>query len=253
MDGRELDESMHAAYVAANELVASVLPGAVTERLGDWFVYDAGVDNPDFNIAAVLGDPLAAARQRGEVEAWFEFRETEFRYKLRPGEDLCVIACLPSSTGEVADRQPYLVLPAGAWGSAAGNRGALRIVEVRDEAMVGEYDAFDAERGRPAEWSIAGASLGIAECGLWLGYADGRAVARAMSVATTPVGSIANVVVVERDRGRGFGRAITAAAVEACWRNGSEFVCLGSSAMGLPMYRSMGFEERYELATYGPR
>jgi GNAT superfamily N-acetyltransferase len=74
-----------------------------------------------------------------------------------------------------------------------------------------------------------------------------------MAVATLPIGSITNVVVEESFRRRGFGRAITAAAAMACASGGSEGVALGASRMGYPLYLSMGFEHRYDLAALTPR
>ena len=74
--------------------------------------------------------------------------------------------------------------------------------------------------------------------------------ARAMAVASLPVGTIANVVVRETFRRRGFGTAITAATAKACADGGSVGVCLGASRMGYPLYLGMGFEHRYDLATY---
>jgi GNAT superfamily N-acetyltransferase len=73
-----------------------------------------------------------------------------------------------------------------------------------------------------------------------------------MAVANRPVGTIANVVVREPFRRRGFGAAITAAAAGACAEGGSRGVCLGASRMGYPLYLRMGFEHRYDLATYVP-
>jgi len=245
----ELDQAMHLAWIRSSELVASVLPEAATARIGEWFVYDGGVGNADFNIAAVAGDSLHAASELPLVEAWFEQRGAGFGYRLRPARDLPVIACLPGDLPEQS-RQPYLVSSSGPERRANGAPGDLQIVEARSSEEIEHYDSFDAERGRPEEWSIAQAVLALEECRLWLGYCDGEPAARVMSVATTPVGSIANVVVKERFRRRGFGRAITLAAMTACAEAGSGFVCLGASAMGLPLYLGMGFEQRYELATY---
>lgn len=240
---------MHLAWIRSSELVASVLPDAAYARMGEWFVYDGGVGNVDFNIAAVAGDPLRAASQLGLVEEWFAGRGAAFGYRLRPSRDLPVVACLAAEVREQS-RQPYLVSQTKRADTAFEALTGLRIVEAASAEAIRDYDSFDVERGRPDGWSIAGAVLPLEECRLLLGYCDGEPAARAMSVATIPVGSIVNVVVEERFRRRGFGRAITYAAMRACFDARSEFACLGASAMGLPMYLGMGFEQRYELATY---
>jgi hypothetical protein len=75
----DIDQQIHDAYVEAMALVASALPEATTSLLGGWFLYDAGVDNPDFNIAAVSGDPGEAWHTVAAVEEWFDARRAEWR------------------------------------------------------------------------------------------------------------------------------------------------------------------------------
>jgi GNAT superfamily N-acetyltransferase len=120
---------------------------------------------------------------------------------------------------------------------------------VHDERGLAAYDSFDAARGRPPEWSVAAAMMPVPGCSLWLGWEGEEPVARAMAVATGPVGMIHNVVVEERFRRRGYGRAITTVAALACTESGATSVCLGASRMGYPLYLGMGFEHRYDLAT----
>jgi ribosomal protein S18 acetylase RimI-like enzyme len=43
-------------------------------------------------------------------------------------------------------------------------------------------------------------------------------------------------------RRRGLGRRVTAAATNRGFEDGAAWVTLQASAMGLPLYRSMGFE-----------
>ena len=54
------------------------------------------------------------------------------------------------------------------------------------------------------------------------------------------VGSLAEA------RGRGVGRAITAAATNAGFDLGAEFASLQASPMGEPVYRAMGYETIYD-------
>ncbi|MCZ2111961.1 MAG: GNAT family N-acetyltransferase [Dehalococcoidia bacterium] len=249
MDNPALDQAMHLAWIRATEFVASVIDEAATTYVGEWFLHDAGVGDINFAMAAVAGDPLQAATELPLVEAWFAARDTPFGYRLRPAHDLAVVACLPSDIREHG-RQPYLVSKLQHEPGPSAIPSALEVVEARDAAANQDFDSFDTGSGPASDWSVAARVVAVEECRLWLGYHDGEPAARAMSVATQPVASITNVVVKERFRRRGFGRAISVAAMDACTGAGSDYVCLGSSEAGLPLYLGMGFEQRYELATY---
>ena len=72
---------------------------------------------------------------------------------------------------------------------------------------------------------------------------DGDPVAGAMAFRTDETVGIYTVATLERARRRGFGRAVTWAAIDAgraTW--GSRIAVLQSSAMGRPVYASMGFD-----------
>jgi GNAT superfamily N-acetyltransferase len=248
VDRAALNNHMHLAFIEATRLIASVVPNGACAEVGEWFVYDAGVDNVDFNTAAISGDADRGASQIGEVERWYEQRRAAACVKLRPGPDDAVIGALPAAYRETRKREPYLVRALGE--SLQLPDCGLQIIRVESGEDVTAYDSFDAERGRPPDWSIAADVTELSGCSLWIGRLDGKVAARAMCVATDPVATIHNVVVAEEFRGRGFGKAITRAAVAACAAAGADYACLGSSTMGLPMYLAMGFEHRYDLATF---
>lgn len=246
---RDLPELVHAAYIQAIELVASALPAAATARVGGWFLYDAGVDNPAFNLAAVEPGATRADQHIEDVRLWFRDRRAGFGFRLRTRADAALIATISAGQppGEV---EPYLVR-----GGAPGRSQAPAHVEVRrvtDREGVDAFDSLDRERARDIESSVAATSLQLADCQLWVAYEDGIAAGRSMAVTTTPVATIHNVLVTERRRRRGLGHAVTAAAIEGCLARGAEYVALGSSAMGLGLYRSMGFELVHDLATFEP-
>ena len=105
-----LVDEMHRAFIEATRLVASALPDAASAELGEWFVYEAGVENPDFNLAAVAGDAGRAALELEAVADWFAERRAGYRLKLRPTADRPVIAAARPAIDEHGRREPYLSL-----------------------------------------------------------------------------------------------------------------------------------------------
>jgi ribosomal protein S18 acetylase RimI-like enzyme len=66
------------------------------------------------------------------------------------------------------------------------------------------------------------------------------------------VAGIYNVTTVPEARGRSLGRAVTAEAIVEAVRRGRRLAVLGSSDMGLPVYRRLGFREVSRLRSYAP-
>ena len=62
--------------------------------------------------------------------------------------------------------------------------------------------------------------------------------------------AVFGVTTVPEHRGRGYGRAVTAAVVEAARRLGIGLAWLQASAMGEPLYREMGFRTVEDYAVW---
>jgi GNAT superfamily N-acetyltransferase len=88
----------------------------------------------------------------------------------------------------------------------------------------------------------------------YLAYLDGEAVAIAMTIVSHGVAGIYWVGSVEKARGKGLGRAITAAATNAGFDLGADIASLQASTMGEPVYTAMGYETiyRYRLLMATP-
>src|ERR671936_618421 len=72
---------------------------------------------------------------------------------------------------------------------------------------------------------------------------DGRDVSTSTGYTLGDTVGIFNVATPPEHRGRGYGAALTAQAALAGFANGVELAWLGSSAMGLSVYRRLGFRE----------
>jgi ribosomal protein S18 acetylase RimI-like enzyme len=84
----------------------------------------------------------------------------------------------------------------------------------------------------------------------WVASLDGEPVAAAALFVGAGVAGIYNVCTVPEARGRGIGRAVTAAALDDAVDRGLRLAVLGSSDMGYPVYRRLGFRDVSRLRSY---
>jgi ribosomal protein S18 acetylase RimI-like enzyme len=105
-------------------------------------------------------------------------------------------------------------------------------------------DPEDPAEGDPFRWTFLRlASETPPRWRFFGGWLEGRLVACAALYTGGGVAGIYAVATDESLRGRGFGRTITQAAVEAGRRAGYRWSMLMASDLGLPVYRRLGFRE----------
>ena len=76
----------------------------------------------------------------------------------------------------------------------------------------------------------------------FIAYLDGDPVSIAMTIVNHGVAGIYWVGSLEQARGKGLGRATTAAATNAGFELGADIASLQASPMGRPIYEEMGYE-----------
>jgi GNAT superfamily N-acetyltransferase len=111
------------------------------------------------------------------------------------------------------------------------------------------------ETGMAAEWAERTFPLRLIDrddLGFFLARLDGRPVGTSLAVRTPGSGGIYSVGTVEDVRRRGVGTAVTWAAVEHIRAWGCDAAVLQASAMGYPIYSSMGFREVVRYARFRP-
>jgi ribosomal protein S18 acetylase RimI-like enzyme len=245
-DRRELLRRFHAhLHDVWGRLARSVPGGWVVEASGLTCLV-TGSSSPSFNLAlsgegrCVPSVALDAADER--------FREAGLRWllKLQPELDHELVV-QARSRGLVFEEEPVYAMPIRPWVAALPSASPLSIREAGrdtiDDAVACFVDAFDANPEAVAR-ELGPNLLTIPTFTVLVGYLAGEPVATSMLATTRSVGlaGVYSVATRPAHRGRGFGTALTAAALASAWKQGFDTAVLEPSPSGVPMYRRMGFE-----------
>lgn len=132
----------------------------------------------------------------------------------------------------------------------------LKIERVCDDARMGEWarllmTVFDRPASDIPIWREAYGALGYdGEWAHFAGTADGELVATTSLLLGGEVAGIYHVATLSSARGRGYGSALTHAALLYAIDHGAREAALQSSELGLSVYRSLGFREHCTLSMY---
>lgn len=130
-----------------------------------------------------------------------------------------------------------------AWQPTGGDGIVIR--RAVSDADIRRYAHVDGPAWHEITEGIARTASTFSDFELLLGESGGEAVATSMAVVTGGIVGIFNVQVQPRARGRGFGTAMTAAAMNLGCERGATTAALQASEVGLPVYRKMGFAQRF--------
>jgi ribosomal protein S18 acetylase RimI-like enzyme len=84
----------------------------------------------------------------------------------------------------------------------------------------------------------------------WIGRADGKVVATSRIAIGAGVAGLYAISTLSAYRGRGFGRAMTIAALRAARSIGYRIAVLQASDLGYGVYRRLGFRELFQYDVY---
>ena len=229
------------AEIVANAAIAACAGGrsAVVDALG-LHMNDAGSASPFGNVAHV-GRPIADDELADLASALRDF------YGSGHGGQYLLFSAWPiGDLGRfglgLAGHPPFMVRPAG---GAAPLAAGLRIVEATTAATVADFertivDAYPIPEMAPfgSQPRLFGDGLLGTSLKLFVGYADGIAVGTAAASVGEHVVAVEAVSTRSSHRGRGFGAAITAAAMLAAPELPSALV---ASDLGRGVYAQLGF------------
>jgi ribosomal protein S18 acetylase RimI-like enzyme len=235
--------SMHANFLRALLRLGSLTDRSAAERKGPWLLIDAGVEMDEFNLA-VPADPVGdAAVELAEAAAWHANRGRLFRMVLREQTDAVLGAAAQSRGFRVSSREPSMLLEQ--LPSVPDVRAGLAIRQAVTPEDIDGYGRVDAPGMHEVTLGIARTAALFPDFVMLLGELNGVAIATSMAVVTGDLVGVYNVQVQPECRGRGFGRAMTAAAIRAGQTRGANQASLQATPLGEPLYRAMGFRTVY--------
>lgn len=199
------------------------------------------VDDPD----QVVADAIAFMAEHGVP--WMLW--------VRDGVDDALLDAARRAGLTDADGPPGMALPS--IGDVPPPPDGLEVWLVEDRAGIETArDVLTRGFGMPAEVSdvmVTEALVADERIGIVVGSVDGTPVSSALVSVTGTTAGVYNVATPPEFRRRGYGAAVTWAAIEEGARRGCDHSVLQASEMGAPVYRAMGFVDvgRY-LRLEGP-
>jgi GNAT superfamily N-acetyltransferase len=248
------------AFVAAMRALSGALPTWEWTDSVDLVCYASGLLLPRFNGLLVLGP----GADQGTAAAWLAVlaeRGLPFAVLARPAAPSWVAPLAAARDLTTIEQEPFMCLvDPGDLGepstSSSGDALTIVVIDPTDNEEVGTgaqllADGFEA----PVEllaWLVAPEVLAVPGMTAYVGRTEGTPCTTGFGAVTEGHVGVFNVATPPAHRHRGFGRAITARAVDDGVRGGAHTAYLQASPMGLGVYERMGFRTVETWACYYP-
>ena len=242
------DRLLHAVdldYYRSHVLFLGSSPAGEVVDSRDLLIACCGFPMGEHNLAILKPtlDDLDAAIER--AERYYGEREFPFRFSARSGfEERCAKQLVES--GYTAERPVPVMAMQPLREAPVLNTPGFEIVEVGAGADLDDYQRVtETGFGLPlgvGKFILSDLVVERPDVTAYLARKDGKAVATSLVQMSNRVGGIYFVACLVEDRRRGYGEAVTWAAVRGGAKRGSEVASLQASEMGQPVYARMGFD-----------
>lgn len=251
-------QPVHLNLVDSSRQLFELDPDAVIEAGDGWLLGAGGAPHPVISNAAFRSDDSVDPGELiSKAKDFFTARGRGFSVWIRGGqpEDEDLTSAVAKAGLQLVYEMPEMVL--GAPVEQLPLPDGVELRQLSEARQAGDY------------WKVAAASyksigfppevfggysnhdgLLATNVAAFIAYLDGEPVSIAMTIVSHGVAGIYWVGSLEQARGKGLGRAVTAAATNAGFKLGAEVASLQASPMGKPIYEAMGYEALFDYRLF---
>jgi ribosomal protein S18 acetylase RimI-like enzyme len=235
-------------------------PGMTVQREADLLIADSGLDDDSVNFVGAAQFTAATAMARiAETIAVVAATGRPFAWRVGPTSTptglraLLADAGLPPAEAELAMWRP---LPGPELPGADLTGLDIRVVssagQLRDWAWVLAASSHPLALTLVEFFARTAPRVLAADCParLLVGYSGGRPVCTADVLMHAGLAGLYNITTLMSHQRRGFGTAVTAAALQVARQMGADTAVLQASEQGEPLYRRLGFRAFAEVTEH---